>query len=62
MFPPIKDFLSLSGLISAFSVLLGSAIGIHGLRRPRMSKGRRLAVLAYVEGVAKLFGRPNITR
>src|SRR5271166_6724671 len=47
MLPPFKDFVSLSGLISAFSVLLGSAIGIHSLRQPQMSKGRWLAVSAY---------------
>ena len=44
MFPPLKDFLTLSGLIPALSVLLGSAIGIHSLRQPYMSKGRRLAL------------------
>ena len=47
MLPPLKDFLSLSGVISAFSVLLGSAIGIHSLRQPTMSKGRWLALAAY---------------
>jgi hypothetical protein len=47
MFPPLKDFLTLSGLISAFSVLLGSAIGIHSLRQPTMSKGRWLTLAVY---------------
>ena len=45
--PPFKDFVSLSGLIAAFSVLLGSAIGIHSLRQPSMSKGRWLALAVY---------------
>ena len=47
MFPPFRDFLTLSGLISAFSVLLGSAIGIHSLRQPNMSNGRLFALTAY---------------
>ena len=47
MLPPSKDFLTLSGLIAAFSVLLGSAIGIHSLRQPSMSKGRWLALATY---------------
>ena len=38
--PPLEDFVTLSGAIAAFSVLLGSAIGIHSLRQPNMSKGR----------------------
>ena len=45
--PPLKDFLTLSGLIAAISVLLGSAIGIHSLRQPYMSKGRWLALTVY---------------
>ena len=47
MLPRFKDFLTLSGVIAAVSVLLGSAIGIHSLRQPQMSKGRWLALSAY---------------
>ncbi len=53
MLPPFKDFLTLSGVIAAFSVLLGSAIGIHSLRQPNMSKGRWLALGTYA-GLAVL--------
>lgn len=54
MLPPFKDFLTLSGLIPAFSVLLGSAIGIHGLWR----QGRwrvAYAVLAALLSIGLLF-------
>jgi len=44
------DGASLSGLIPALSVLLGIAIGIHGLWQPHVSKGHEPASLRSTDG------------